>query len=307
MTRPIGYKHTEVTKQKLRKSNLGKSLSNETIKLLKIIRIGNNYALGNKNMLGKHHTEKTRQLLHLKMVKYVKCNGEFKKHLKKIGFQIGNIPITKNKTYEVFYGKERAVKIKEKLKENMKNNPNAGTKGKYFSFISKEKMKIAQLGNKSVWYGKHHSNETKRKIKENQHDFLGSKNPIWGKHHSEKTRKKIKKSLDILKEKGLYKMPKKDTTIEVKIQKFLEELKIEYFKHKYIKEIKHGYQCDIFIPSLNLVIECDGDYWHSYPTGKEIDHIRTSELIEKGFKVLRLWEFEINKMNIEEFNRRLEI
>ncbi|GAG67123.1 unnamed protein product [marine sediment metagenome] len=42
---------------------------------------------------------------------------------------------------------------------------------------------------------------------------------------------------------------------------------------------------------MNLVIECDGDYWHKYPVGRDIDHIRTKELIQKGFKVLRLWEF----------------
>jgi len=52
---------------------------------------------------------------------------------------------------------------------------------------------------------------------------------------------------------------------------------------------------------MNLVIECDGDYWHKYPTGTEIDHIRTKELIEKGFKVLRLWENEIKPMTINKF------
>jgi len=56
---------------------------------------------------------------------------------------------------------------------------------------------------------------------------------------------------------------------------------------------------------MNLVIEADGNYWHSYPTGNEIDHIRTSELLEKGFKVLRLWEFEINEMTLEKFKERL--
>jgi len=70
--------------------------------------------------------------------------------------------------------------------------------------------------------------------------------------------------------------------------------------------IKHCYQCDILIPSMNLVIECDGDYWHKYPIGREIDNIRTSELINKGFKVLRLWEFEINEMTIDKFKERLK-
>jgi len=101
-------------------------------------------------------------------------------------------------------------------------------------------------------------------------------------------------------------VPKRDSSIEVKIQNFLKKLGITFFTHQYMK-IDHGYQCDIFIPSLNLVIECDGDYWHKYPVGNEIDHVRTSELLEKGFKVLRLWENEINSMSIEQFKRRLKV
>ena len=87
---------------------------------------------------------------------------------------------------------------------------------------------------------------------------------------------------------------------------FLKELGYEFFTHQYMKEIEHGYQCDILIPSMNLVIECDGVYWHKYPIGNNIDHIRTKELLEKGFKVLRLWEKEINVMNIIQFKGRLE-
>ncbi len=100
-------------------------------------------------------------------------------------------------------------------------------------------------------------------------------------------------------------LPVKDTTIEIKIQEFLKLLGIDFFTHKYIKEIEHGYQCDILIPSMNLVIECDGNYWHKYPIGNDIDNIRTKELIEKGFKVLRLWENEIRVMTMKDFKERL--
>jgi very-short-patch-repair endonuclease len=36
------------------------------------------------------------------------------------------------------------------------------------------------------------------------------------------------------------------------------------------------------------------------------DHIRTKELLDKGFKVLRLWEFEIRKMDLEKFREKLK-
>ena len=123
---------------------------------------------------------------------------------------------------------------------------------------------------------------------------------LYGEEKSEKIIEKIKK------ERAKQILPVKDTKIEVKIQNFLKTLGIEFFTHQYMKQIKHSYQCDILIPYLNLVIECDGIYWHKYPIGNEIDHIRTKELIKKGFRVLRLWEFEIKEMNLDEFKNKLE-
>ena len=120
-----------------------------------------------------------------------------------------------------------------------------------------------------------------------------------GKKFSEETKVKIRRA------RAKQILPLKDTKIEVKIQMFLKELGYEFFTHQYMKKIEHGYQCDILIPALNVVIECDGDYWHKYPIGNDIDHIRTKELLEQGFKVLRLWENEINEMQVEDFKERL--
>lgn len=100
-------------------------------------------------------------------------------------------------------------------------------------------------------------------------------------------------------------LPKKDTSIEVKVQSMLKQLGIEFLTHQYMNDIEHGYQCDILIPSMNLVIECDGDYWHKYPIGNDIDHIRTKELLENGFKVLRLWEHEIKVMGLNDLSYKL--
>lgn len=115
---------------------------------------------------------------------------------------------------------------------------------------------------------------------------------------NEKTRLAVKKN------RATQKFPKVDSKIEVKIQEYLKILGIDFFTHQHMN-IKHSYQCDILIPSLNLIIECDGDYWHDYPIGKEIDSIRTKELIEKGFKVLRLWEKDIKVMNLNKFKEKL--
>jgi len=166
-------------------------------------------------------------------------------------------------------------------------------------------------GNRGFWLGKHRSEDDKKKMSEAHKGKIfseetkikmslakkGEKSSMFGKHFSEETKQKLK----------IARAKQQRTiisSIELKIQNFLKQLGIEYFTHQYIK-IEHGYQCDILIPAMNLVIECDGDYWHKYPIGKDIDHVRTKELIEKGFKVLRLWEFEINNMNIKKFENGL--
>ena len=112
--------------------------------------------------------------------------------------------------------------------------------------------------------------------------------------------------------------PVKDSKPEKKVQSFLKQIGIKFLTHKYIG-IEHAYQCDIFIPSMNLVIEIDGDYWHGNPKlysnkdlteriikGRKIDYVRTKELKKKGFKVLRLWESDIKKMNFKDFTERIK-
>lgn len=156
-----------------------------------------------------------------------------------------------------------------------------------------------------------------------------------GRHHTKEAKKKISDTwnkleyLEIARERRAKQVfPFKDTKIEVKIQEFLKQLKLEFQTHTYIR-IKHAYQCDLFIPSLNLVIECDGDRHHFNPkyfkaddkiykdtayrkssTAEQkwtLDADRTRELQEKGYKVLRLWERDIKKMTLVEFRHRLTL
>ena len=206
-----------------------------------------------------------------------------------------------------FYGKKHTKETK-KLMSNIKNkNPVKYWKGKHLSEETKRKLSEGRIGIK-------YSN--RKKCSEEDNKKMGLKrrgirmspktefkkgNIPWtkGKKHSEDTKFKIKTA------RALQIIPIKDTTIEVKIQNFIKKLNIDFLTHQYIKEIEHGYQCDILIPSMNLVIECDGNYWHKYPIGNNIDNIRTSELIEKGFNVLRLWENEIRIMDFNNFKNIL--
>lgn len=179
----------------------------------------------------------------------------------------------KGKTMEEIFGREKANRMKIKMSLSRKGKE-AYNKG--IPLSKEQKIKLSNsLKGKKAW-------NTGMKFPKEEFPNLGLR----------ATRSKII-------------MPLRDTSIEVKIQNFLRQLNIDFFTHQYIKEIEHGYQCDILIPSMSLIIECDGDYWHKYPVGNELDHVRTKELMEKGFKVLRLWENEIKVMNINRFKERL--
>ena len=58
----------------------------------------------------------------------------------------------------------------------------------------REKMKGRYLGEKSPWYGRKHSEDTKRKMSENHADFKGENHPQFGTHLSEEHKQKLRLS-----------------------------------------------------------------------------------------------------------------
>ncbi len=90
----------------------------------------------------------------------------------------------------------------------------------------------------------------------------------------------------------------KMTSIEVKIDK---QLKWMYRRTgvKYEKQKRFGNVTipDFYIPSMNLIIYCDGDYWHSLPKAIEKDKRQNEFLRSKGYRVARFTETQINTIN----------
>ncbi len=76
-----------------------------------------------------------------------------------------------------------------------------------------------------------------------------------------------------------------NTDIERMIAGLLSALGIR-FVHSY--KINSVGWVDFFIPDINGVIECDGDYWHSLPGAKDRDNRKTEAMIGLGHSVLRL-------------------
>jgi G:T-mismatch repair DNA endonuclease (very short patch repair protein) len=214
-------------------------------------------------------------------------------------------------------------------------------KGFKHSEESRKKISIANIGKKS-FLGKNHSEETKKKISlshKGKHLISSSsfkKGHIWKEGIKQKMINTMKEKFNTpeFKLKMGNRIINYPTSIEIKIQNFLKELKVGFFTHYYCKEIEHSYQCDIFIPVQRsrdffikqpIIIECDGDYWHCNPnkykkdyirfktdkkfrTAQEVwdrDKLRTQELENKGYKVLRIWESDINNLNINQFSNKI--
>ena len=205
-------------------------------------------------------------------------------------------------------------------------------------YLRIKRWKVKDSSRMGVKKGTKLSEAHKDKIRDAQkRNYLSGKIKLpcnIGKPHTINWNKNISKSMKGKTKSGIHKkrikearakqiFPIKDTKIEIKIQDFLTLLKIEFMTHKYMK-IEHGYQCDILIPiqkgiTQKIIIEVDGCYWHGCKIcnknirelnefqNKQIeeDKIRTKELLEQGFKVLRLWEHDINKMSLEDFKECL--
>jgi len=202
------------------------------------------------------------------------------------------------------------IKSREKrLTEEQKRRIGIALKGRVLSDETKIKISLA---NKGKLIGRKISKSTKEKI------GLASRGKTYEERHGIEKAKKLRELRRIHKSKQV--TPFKDSSIEIKIQEFLTKLHIEFFTHKYISEISHAYQCDILIPiqkgiNKKIIIECDGCFYHCCPICKnkkywwteksiELDKMRTKELEEKGFKVIRLWEHEINEMAIDDFKNK---
>lgn len=70
-----------------------------------------------------------------------------------------------------------------------------GAKGVIMSEEHKKKLSEALSGENNPFYGKHHTEETKRKLSEAKiGKMIGENNPMFGKTHTEESRKKIREA-----------------------------------------------------------------------------------------------------------------
>lgn len=110
------------------------------------------------------------------------------------------------------------------------------------------------------------------------------------------------------------KMSNKMTTPEKAFEKMLKELGVKYELQKVVESKIF----DFYIPSKNMIVEVDGDYWHANPMiyeSKDLNKIQArnvrndqyKEILAKGngFLLERVWEYDL-KNNYKEQKERFK-
>jgi very-short-patch-repair endonuclease len=127
-----------------------------------------------------------------------------------------------------------------------------------------------------------------------------------GRVQSEETRKKMSETAKNKWETGeIGKKKYNQSKLEKTFANILTLLNINYSQSFYIKEIRAFY--DFYLPDYNILIEVDGDFWHSnptkYPDGPTYkcqiknsinDEKKNKWVQDNGYKMLRFWENDIN-------------
>lgn len=81
------------------------------------------------------------------------------------------------------------------------------------------------------------------------------------------------------------------SSIEVAVEAELEKMGVDF-----VPQEKFGrFLVDFYLPSMNLVIECDGDYWHSRPEVVARDKRKNKWMERNGVNLARITESDIRE------------
>ena len=201
---------------------------------------------------------------------------------------------TRIKLSKLLNGKIQTNETRRKISESLK--------GRDFSKEHKRKLAESQKG-------KHLSEETKKKLSESHRKhYKEEKNWVWKNGKVQINCKLCGKEKYILPSifkpnKGhfcsyrcnciwtLKHMKSKDTSIEIAIEEELLKRNVPYLKQTPLEGIA---LVDFLLPN-KIIIQCDGDYWHSKSKTKNRDINQDFILTFKGYKVYRFKESEIKK------------
>lgn len=171
-----------------------------------------------------------------------------------------------------------------------------------------------QIGEGNSFFGKTHSKESILKIsKSKTGQYTGDKNHM----KQEKYRQMSRDIMNSNWEKGI--LDRKVISEQMKQTQRSGKIKstiVSKREKEIVKEIKQlGYKpinsyrvdskiCDVFIPSLNLIIEYFGDYWHCNPKKYDSNYFNK----KKGKFAWELWDYDNKKLElIKNYGYNLEV
>lgn len=153
-----------------------------------------------------------------------------------------------------------------------------------------------------------HSAKTRRKQYIDGERNQWNKGKTWEETYTEE---EIKRLTEIHREKIHRMLTETEFSLSSKKEKeFIEycikPLGIDYDTQYYLKDIHH--YCDVYIPSKNMIIEFQGDYWHGNPNKYSNDELsefqkkkvtKDNELreycSENGINLIEIWESDYDK------------
>lgn len=256
---------------------------------------------------GKRHSEETKQ----KIAESLSGRTLSEEHRRKVSEALKGRSFSeehRRKISESQRGKRRGPHSEEtrrKMSES-REGPRNGMYGKRHSEESRQKMSEAMRGKRRGPYPEKHRRSIAESLKgrvfseEHRRKISLAKRGKPGKPLSEEHKQKISEGLHRLHleywRKGaiagaLASRRANPSSIEVAVCTALDEMGIDYEAQKAIGP----YIVDIFFPKINLIVECDGDYWHTLPGAQEKDRRRDTYFRSKGYTVVHLWEHEIRE------------
>jgi hypothetical protein len=171
-----------------------------------------------------------------------------------------------------------------------------------------------QEGKGNPFYGKKHTSESIKKMSDSRvGKYTGNENHMKKKEYRNMSKNIMRSNWDngILDRKVISEQMKQTrrsgkiksaitSKKEREIVSFLRSLNIEVISSFRVD----SKVCDIYIPSLNLIIEYNGDYWHCNPDKYESEYFNQ----KKNKYAKDIWEYDNNKLElIRNYGYNLEV
>lgn len=233
---------------------------------------------------------------------YVKNNKEVRKN---DFWKPSGRPIPNARIVQKHFGSLDALALelgfifyKHDRKEYLKNNPGVVDKivknNKHFQKGKKYEERYDEQTNKHIKNALRNNMLKRFETEEVWNKGLNGAQKAWNRNLTKKDHEGIKKMSRarikyMIKNKGSF-----VSSHEIKLKGFLESVGVDFVHQYYVKDIEHSYMADFFVKDKNLIIEVDGIYWHSLDGRKEMDDIRTKEMEDCGYSVLRFSDKDID-------------